>query len=66
MYNTCAMRPIATDTHDFPSLRREGKFFANFEEHLPYGPKEDEVQEEIKLLPRDNRFPSYGDFVIAG
>ena len=29
MYNTYAMRPIATDTHDFPSLRKEGCIYVD-------------------------------------
>ena len=28
-YNTQPMRPIATDTHDFPSIRREGKIYVD-------------------------------------
>ena len=29
VYNTRAMRPIATDTHDFPSLRKEGCIYVD-------------------------------------
>ena len=88
MYNTGAMRPIATDSHDFPKLRSKGCIYVDKTEflhrmvsdvgtslffisrprrfgksllranwpkvfvglkslyaHLPYGPKEDDVQE---------------------